>query len=244
MLKSILLIAAAFMFVGCSHQGAPVIPEPPAENPVLELPIAPLPPVEEPNPTPVLPAPKPPVVKPTPTSCVKAGCSSVECVEEKDQGITTTCEFRPEYVCTKKATCERQKNGSCGWTPTAASKACFEDLAKKEAAAKAPVVTPVPEPEPAPAPTLAPAPSAPTTLQATISGFAFSPREIKIKKGDTVIWTQQDNTVHTVTSDSGSELTSDALSIGGTYTHTFTTAGTFAYHCNPHPGMKGTVVVE
>ena len=46
MLKSILLIAAAFMFVGCSHQGAPVIPEPPAENPVLSIVVC----VDEPRP--------------------------------------------------------------------------------------------------------------------------------------------------------------------------------------------------
>jgi plastocyanin len=31
---------------------------------------------------------------------------------------------------------------------------------------------------------------------------------------------------------------------GGTYQHTFATAGTFAYHCSIHPPMTGAVVVD
>lgn len=47
--------------------------------------------------------------------CKRTGCSSQVCSEED---MITTCEFRPEYECFQKATCERQKNGQCGFTQT------------------------------------------------------------------------------------------------------------------------------
>jgi plastocyanin len=86
--------------------------------------------------------------------------------------------------------------------------------------------------------------SAPQTYNIEIKNSAFVLRNISIKVGDIIIWTNKDSTTHTVTSDSGNELASLHLSQGQTYFHTFTTAGSFAYHCALHTGMKGTVVVE
>ena len=77
-----------------------------------------------------------------------------------------------------------------------------------------------------------------------IKGFAFSPSIITIKQGDSVTWTNMDSVLHTVTSDSGTELDSELLSKGNSYTHTFNEKGTFDYHCTPHPSMTGNVVVE
>lgn len=82
------------------------------------------------------------------------------------------------------------------------------------------------------------------THEINIQGFAFSPKELTIQVGDTIIWTNLDSTQHTVTSDSGTELDSEYLSKDETYSHTFTTVGNFAYHCIPHPSMKGTITVE
>ncbi|MCW3127521.1 MAG: Copper binding protein plastocyanin/azurin family, partial [Bacteroidetes bacterium] len=31
---------------------------------------------------------------------------------------------------------------------------------------------------------------------------------------------------------------------GATYSHQFTTAGTYTYSCTFHPGMNGTVIVQ
>ena len=76
-----------------------------------------------------------------------------------------------------------------------------------------------------------------------MKGFAFNPAELTVKKGTTVTWTNQDSAPHTVTSDSGSELSSATLSNGQSYSHTFNEAGTFAYHCSVHPMMKAKVVV-
>jgi amicyanin len=82
------------------------------------------------------------------------------------------------------------------------------------------------------------------THSITISGFAFSPSTLTIKKGDTVTWTNQDSTPHTIVSDSGNEISSVSLLKGNTYSHTFNSAGTFDYHCSIHPSMKAKIIVE
>jgi plastocyanin len=78
----------------------------------------------------------------------------------------------------------------------------------------------------------------------SISDFTFLPSVITIKKGDGVTWTNKDSAQHTIVSDSGSEISSTSLSKGGTYSHTFSSSGTFSYHCSVHPSMKGKVIVE
>ena len=54
--------------------------------------------------------------------CMKTGCSGQVC---SDQEVITTCEFRTEYECYRKATCERQANGNCGFTQTPELTACL-----------------------------------------------------------------------------------------------------------------------
>ena len=76
-----------------------------------------------------------------------------------------------------------------------------------------------------------------------IQNFAFSPSTITVTAGTTVTWKNLDDVAHTATSndgvfDSGSMLTDD------TYTYTFDVAGTFEYHCTPHPQMTAKVVVN
>lgn len=82
------------------------------------------------------------------------------------------------------------------------------------------------------------------TNSVIIRGMAFSPSPILIKVGDTVTWTNMDSVSHTVTSDSGRELDSLTLSTGSTYSHTFASPGTYAYHCKIHTYMKGIVNVQ
>jgi len=76
-----------------------------------------------------------------------------------------------------------------------------------------------------------------------INGFAFSPETVTIPKGATIIWTNLDSAAHTVVSDSGTEISSDSIPKGGSYTHTFNTEGTYDYHCGIHPSMKGVIIV-
>jgi amicyanin len=87
-----------------------------------------------------------------------------------------------------------------------------------------------------------PTPSGPNAV--TIKNFAYSPANLTVSVGTVVTWTNEDVAPHTVTSDTGSELNSTNLAQGQTYSHTFSTAGTFPYHCTIHPNMKAQIVVE
>lgn len=84
----------------------------------------------------------------------------------------------------------------------------------------------------------------PQTYDISIKSFAFTQTPLTIKKGDTVIWTNEDSAKHTVTSDSGNELNSALIGNDEKYSHTFDSVGTFSYHCTPHPSMKGKIIVE
>jgi len=78
----------------------------------------------------------------------------------------------------------------------------------------------------------------------SISNFAFSNPDITVHVGDSITWTNNDSTTHTVTSIPSGPLNSGDLAQGKSYTYTFTTAGTFNYHCAIHANMTGTVTVE
>ena len=80
-----------------------------------------------------------------------------------------------------------------------------------------------------------------SSLDVSMSNFAFSPDAIRINVGDAVTWTNLDNVPHTVT---GDNFDSGTLDQGQTYQHAFVEPGTYEYYCNFHPGMKGTVIVE
>ena len=81
--------------------------------------------------------------------------------------------------------------------------------------------------------------------QVVIKDFAFGPKKITIKKGTKVTWTNQDDAKHDVAPDEKSEdfVASKLLAKGESYSFTFEKAGTYAYHCTPHPYMKATVEV-
>lgn len=76
-----------------------------------------------------------------------------------------------------------------------------------------------------------------------IKDVSFSPRELKVKKGDTVTWTNADERDHTVTADDGS-FKSGNLGDGETFKRKFDKPGRYRYHCDYHPRMKASIVVE
>ena len=80
----------------------------------------------------------------------------------------------------------------------------------------------------------------------TIKNFAFTPATLTVKSGTTVTWTNQDGPTHQIASDSGSSVSfsSNPLATGASYQFTFTTPGTYPYHCAIHPSMTGTIVVQ
>jgi len=86
-----------------------------------------------------------------------------------------------------------------------------------------------------------PAPGQPNTV--VMANIAFSPASITVSAGTTVTWQNNDGVNHTSTSDNGLWDTG-TIAPGQSRTTTFSTAGTFTYHCNVHPMMTGTVVVH
>ena len=79
--------------------------------------------------------------------------------------------------------------------------------------------------------------------KAEMRTMTFSPNRIEIAAGTGVTWTNNDQLVHTVTADDGS-WDSGAIEPGQTWTHTFAQPGHYAFHCTPHPFMKGVVDVR
>lgn len=74
----------------------------------------------------------------------------------------------------------------------------------------------------------------------TIVGRGFQPATLTIAPGQTVTWRNASGDEHTA---SGASFDSGVIPPGGSGVATFAAAGTFAYQCNFHPEMRGTVVV-
>ena len=81
----------------------------------------------------------------------------------------------------------------------------------------------------------------------TMQGFLFKPATFSVKAGTVVVWTNRDDIAHTVTSGTPGKQTgvfdSGDKTLGQAFTHTFGTAGTFAYFCRNHNSMTGSVTV-
>lgn len=84
--------------------------------------------------------------------------------------------------------------------------------------------------------------AATSTSSVTIRDYEFDPRDITVSVGTTVTWTNEGPTAHTATADDGTFDTGNLVK-GQTGTYKFTKAGTYKYHCTPHPYMKATVTV-
>ena len=84
-----------------------------------------------------------------------------------------------------------------------------------------------------------------TRVPVTIERYQFSPAELRIRVGDTVVWANHEKrTSHSVLFPAQGGLESDRLFPGEQWSRQFERPGTFEYHCGPHPEMKGVVLVE
>lgn len=91
-------------------------------------------------------------------------------------------------------------------------------------------------------PAVPPQPSAPEIHSVEIGAMIFSPATLEIEVGDTVTWENTVSAAHTVTANDGS-FDSSLLQKDETFSKTFSTPGSFAYHCELHP-MAGTIIVK
>ena len=79
-----------------------------------------------------------------------------------------------------------------------------------------------------------------------LKDFAFAPAEVRIPRGTRVTWLNCEGAnidAHTTTSDAG-VWGSGSLRAGDVFTHVFDEVGRFEYHCEPHPFMRGVIIVE
>lgn len=85
------------------------------------------------------------------------------------------------------------------------------------------------------------------TTEINMSASSFNPISVTVPVGRQVVWTNGSGVPHTVTPDNAAQAgawASAQLAAGGTFQHTFNTAGTYNYHCNFHNGMTGTITVQ
>jgi len=76
-----------------------------------------------------------------------------------------------------------------------------------------------------------------------IESSTFVPDAVTVSAGDSVTWANLDGIQHTVTSDDGA-VDSGNIDGDSDFEQTFDEAGDFAYHCEIHPSMTGTITVE
>jgi plastocyanin len=78
-----------------------------------------------------------------------------------------------------------------------------------------------------------------------IKNYTYSPQSIKVKKGTTVTWINEDLVPHTVTKSDKNKNGPDSTYFGKgkKYSYTFGEIGRYDYYCKPHPYMKATVEV-
>jgi plastocyanin len=81
------------------------------------------------------------------------------------------------------------------------------------------------------------------TVTAIMQDFIFQPARLGITAGTTVVWTNGGQVIHTVTAEDGG-FESGPIKPGERRSITFSRAGTFPFHCTPHPFMRGVIVVR
>ncbi len=95
-------------------------------------------------------------------------------------------------------------------------------------------------------PAPAPAADAPQVLmvdnEPDLTRWHYDPGAVTVPAGTTVVWSNKGKEEHSVTADDNS-FDSGLKKTGGTFSRAFPRPGKYAYHCQPHPWMKGTVEV-
>lgn len=86
-------------------------------------------------------------------------------------------------------------------------------------------------------------PPADSVAEVRIESFAFGTPELRVQAGTRVRWTNADPVQHTVTANDGA-FDSGLLDSWSSFERVFEKAGTYAYHCIPHPFMQAKVIVE
>ncbi len=90
----------------------------------------------------------------------------------------------------------------------------------------------------------------PTEVAVQLTSTGFVPKDVSIKTGSAVRWTNSSGVQGTVNSDDHPthklfpEMNLGTFSSGSTLVHIFTKPGVYRYHDHFHPDFKGTVTVQ
>ena len=84
-------------------------------------------------------------------------------------------------------------------------------------------------------------PSGPGSV--AIAEFLFGPEKVSVKAGQTITWTNLDDSPHQVTVQGETTFRTPVVLKGQSTSLQFNDAGTYGYICGLHPGMKGEIVV-
>lgn len=82
------------------------------------------------------------------------------------------------------------------------------------------------------------------SVDAQIKGFEYVPTQLTVASGGKVSWVNQDSANHTVTFEDKALKSIGNLRKGQRQSIVFDQPGSYAYVCNYHPNMRGTVVVK
>ena len=96
------------------------------------------------------------------------------------------------------------------------------------------------------APPPPPPPPPPNGTVNALPSLAFNPRQVTIDAGQNVTF-DFGSIAHNVIFDNRAATTPADIvgtNVNESISRTFTTAGTYNYHCNIHPGMAGVIVVR
>jgi len=76
-----------------------------------------------------------------------------------------------------------------------------------------------------------------------IENMQYNPAQLRVRRGDRIVWVNKDLFPHTVTAASHA-FDSGSISANSSWTYVASKAGEYAYGCTFHPTMKGLIEVQ
>ncbi len=80
------------------------------------------------------------------------------------------------------------------------------------------------------------------THRVVIQGLKYQPETLRVRRGDTVLWVNDDPMPHTVTA--AGHFDSRSIDAGKSWRYVARRAGTYPYVCTLHSNMRGSLQVE
>jgi plastocyanin len=84
---------------------------------------------------------------------------------------------------------------------------------------------------------------APAAHTVVIENMQYSPAQLRVHRGERIVWVNKDLFPHTVTA-AAHAFDSGNIAANSTWAYVAGKAGEYAYGCTFHPTMKGTIEVQ